>query len=69
MKYIMHFFKERKLEKTIRDNVFMEGACGKFLYLDVSSYYDEMRLHDEENRYIATYNYVSTYEGKSVFKR
>lgn len=47
----------------------MYGEGGKFLSCNVSSEYDELRLFDGDNRYIVTYKYVSSDNGKSVFKR
>ena len=69
MVYNLHLFKKGKIQKTIQEKVYMYGKNGKLLSCNVSSEYDELRLFDEDNRYIVTYKYVSSDNGKSVFKR
>ena len=69
MKYNLHFYKKGKYQETIKDNIIMYGKGGKFLSYNISLSYDELRLFDEDNKYIITYQYVSRYKNKSVFKR
>ena len=69
MEYNIQLYKEGKLQKTLTQDVYMLEPDGKMLLLDVSSFYDELRLFDGDHRYIVTYKYITTFQGKAVFKR
>lgn len=69
MKYNLHFYEKGKLKEIITDNIIMHGENGRFLSYAAPLSYDELRLFDDKNVYITTYEYVKRNKSKSVFKR
>lgn len=69
MLYNLHLFKKGKLQKIIKEKVYMYGKGNKFISCNVSPTYDELKLFDEDGKYIVTYKRVLSGNGKSVFKR
>ena len=69
MVYSLHFFKKGKLQKIIKEKVYMYGKGNKFMSCNISSTYDELKLFDDSDRYITTYKRILKGNGKSIFKR
>lgn len=69
MIYNLHFFKKGKLQKIIKEEIHMYGVGNKFLSCKAAPGCDELKLFDEGNKYLVTYKYTLSGNGKSVFKR
>jgi hypothetical protein len=69
MVYSLHLFKKGKLQKIIKEKVYMYGEGNKFMSCNVSSTYDELKLFDDGGRYIVTYKRILSGNGKTIFKR
>ena len=69
MDYYLKFFEKKKLQKVVKEKVYMFGEGNKYISCYVPASYDTVMLFDKDVRFIITYYFVSRNKGKSVFKR